>query len=178
MVKGPLYEKLSGEDESDWVKVKRKPSQYRTNSIEWLIEESDRRRAAFEAETRAQHASRIEMLKKYWEANKARYNANRRQARHEARDKLLAKSPNLVKRVGRPVAPLPPVDANLSALQGQAKVKDTVSEHVDYVEIPIPVELKEVFNDTSEHPVIMINPLQGMWPMYHIKPFASLKDKT
>ena len=152
-----------------------------TNSAEWLIQESEKKKEQRKKESAQEHDNRRELMKNNWERKKAEYNEARKKKREEAR-KLLVKEtgnvPNLTGRIGRPNAPVPPADTSLSALQGQAQVIDIVSEHVDYTEIDIPKELGPVFHDTSEHPVIVLSPDQGTWPLYHISPFSLIAAKT
>ena len=155
---------------------------YPTNSIEYLIKESEKRRQKLTDETVQQRAERLKEMKNYWELNADRYNANRRKRRAEAKEKLLKSQPALVRPVGRPPVAPAVTHPDFGIVQQQAKVRsgydDFVTQHVTEAEIKIPKELGSVFNDNSDDPMIVLDPDSSKWPMYHIRPFAKLKPNT
>lgn len=148
-----------------------------TNSAEWLLAEAERKKAQLKSETIEERMKRLALLHSYWNKSKDIYNKQRREKRAEARAKLIA-SHVPMPRVGRPADVAPPAPTDLSYIQGQSKIRDMVGENVTYKFISVPKDLGVVFNDTSDRPTITLNEDHGTWPIYYIKPFNRLKEKT
>ena len=168
---------IAAQDPTPSTKKMPKTKGYPTNSPEWLIQESETNLARREAESKAQYEARIKRQQAYWAQKKDEINAKRRDARAEARAKLVAEL-GAPKRNGRPRGAPAVVSQEASAVQGQSKSLDRISSHINYKSIAIPKELAGVFHNDSEKPEIAISESQGTWPLFNVKPFKDLKENV